>query len=105
MTLCRIALALLAAIAAGCGKDSGSGNPKAHAPASGAPEDPFAALGTEDARLARAQRTCPVSSDELGAMGTPVKIIVKDRTVFLCCEGCREKILADPDTYLAKLGK
>ena len=25
--------------------------------------------------------------------------------VFICCEGCRERLLADPDRYLAKLPK
>ena len=36
-------------------------------------------------------------------MGEPVKVVVKERTVFLCCDGCTKKLLADPDKYLAKL--
>jgi Cu(I)/Ag(I) efflux system membrane fusion protein len=36
-------------------------------------------------------------------MGTPPKVDVNGRTVFLCCEGCRARLLADPEKYLAKL--
>jgi hypothetical protein len=30
-------------------------------------------------------------------------VIVKGATVFLCCAGCEEKMMKDPETYLAKL--
>lgn len=36
-------------------------------------------------------------------MGTPVKVMVKEQPVFLCCKGCRRKALADPDRTLAKV--
>jgi YHS domain-containing protein len=38
-------------------------------------------------------------------MGAPVKMEVKGQTVFLCCPGCKDKLLANPDEYLAKLNK
>jgi hypothetical protein len=41
----------------------------------------------------------------LGSMGTPVKVVISGKPVFLCCEGCREKALADPDGTLAKAEK
>jgi Cu(I)/Ag(I) efflux system membrane fusion protein len=41
----------------------------------------------------------------LGSMGTPIKVDVKGRAVFICCEGCRESLLAEPKKYLAKLSK
>lgn len=62
----------------------------------------LAKLTPEDRRLAAAQGFCPVMTDNrLGVMGTPVKIMVKDQPVFLCCAGCRTKALADPDRTLA----
>ena len=70
-----------------------------------ADNDAFAGLSAEDAKLAKAQKTCPVSGEELGSMGAPIKVTVKDRTVFLCCDMCRKKIVAEPDKYLAKLDK
>ena len=69
-----------------------------------AKSDGFSGMSAADAAAAKAQKTCPVSGDPLGGdMGPPTKITVKGRTVFLCCEGCRKKILANPDKYLAKL--
>ncbi len=56
-----------------------------------------------DKELIRKQKICPVSGQPLGAMGEPVKVVVKGRTVFLCCAGCKKKLLADPDKYLKKL--
>ena len=60
-------------------------------------------LSPEDQALADKQKNCPVGGEALGSMGTPVKVMVGDRAVFLCCEGCREAIEKDPQKYLAKL--
>lgn len=65
----------------------------------------LAKLSPEDRTLAEKQKTCPVSGEQLGLMGTPVKLDVKNQAVFICCDGCREKLLANPDEYLAKLNK
>lgn len=65
----------------------------------------LAELPPEDRLLAEQQKICPVSGQPLGSMGKPVKLIVRNRTVFLCCEGCRDILLADPDKYLARLKK
>ena len=63
-----------------------------------------AELSREDQRLVAAQEFCPVMPDKrLGVMGPPLKVIVKDQPVFLCCKGCRRKALADPDKTLAKV--
>jgi len=62
-------------------------------------------LSAQDQQLIKQQKTCPVSGLPLGSMGPPVKVIVEGRPVFLCCEGCREKLLAEPAKYLAKLNK
>ena len=66
-------------------------------------ETSISMLDEEDQKLARAQKTCPVSDQPLGSMGTPIKLEVKGKTVFLCCAGCKKRILRDPDKYLAKL--
>ena len=60
-------------------------------------------LAPADREAARGQAVCPVTGEKLGSMGKPVKISVKGRTVFLCCEGCKEAIEKDPEKYLAKL--
>lgn len=47
-----------------------------------------------------AQKTCPVSGEDLGSMGTPIKVMRGDRSIFLCCPQCLKKVEADPDTFL-----
>lgn len=63
----------------------------------------LAKLGPEDRRLAEAQSCCPITDEPLGSMGVPVKLKVRDEPVFLCCESCREKALADPGKTLARV--
>jgi len=63
----------------------------------------LAKLSADDRALAEKQKVCPVGGGELGAMGVPYKLTVKDRVVFLCCEHCKGDIEADPDKFLAKL--
>src|SRR5262249_20871752 len=71
------------------------------------PQPPLTAtlgrLTDEDRSLGERQRPCPVTGLALGSMGTPVKQVVSGRAVFLCCAGCRAKLLADPGRYLARL--
>ena len=64
----------------------------------------LAKLAPEDAAAAERQHICPVSGEMLGTMGTPLKVHVKDQDVWICCEGCKDQLITDPDTYLAKLG-
>ncbi|WP_425399046.1 hypothetical protein [Aeoliella sp.] len=63
----------------------------------------LAKLSPEDADSAMKQHFCPVSGEMLGVMGAPIKVDVNGKQVWICCEGCRDKLLADPDKYLAKL--
>jgi YHS domain-containing protein len=64
-----------------------------------------------DREAALAQKICAVNVDEdgkpvhLGAMGAPVKEVVKGKTVYLCCKGCIDDLKKDPDKYLAKIAK
>ena len=65
----------------------------------------LAELSPEDRAVAEKQRICPVTGELLGSMGAPMKVEVKGQTVFICCEGCKEELLAKPDEYLAKLNQ
>jgi hypothetical protein len=63
----------------------------------------LAKLSPEDAASAAKQHVCPVSGEMLGVMGAPEKVDVNGRQVWICCDGCRDKLLSDPEPYLAKL--
>lgn len=49
------------------------------------------------------QKTCPVTGEELGKMGTPVPVVVKGHLIYVCCKGCVAKVKASPDEFLAKV--
>ena len=49
------------------------------------------------------QKKCPVTDEDLGSMGTPIAVQVKDETVYACCQGCVKKLQPHPDHYLAKV--
>ena len=83
------------------GGDAGSGNPAPAVAADDKGPAPDAKL--TDKELIAKQKTCPVTDEPLGSMGKPVKVVVKGRRVFLCCAGCKKKLLANPDKYLKKL--
>lgn len=65
----------------------------------------LAKLSPQDAASAEKQHFCPVSGEMLGTMGAPKKIDVNGQHVWICCDGCKDKLLANPDEYLAKLQK
>ncbi len=57
-------------------------------------------LSRDDQKLVELQRFCPVTKLRLGSMGTPTFVMIKNRRVALCCDGCREDLLADPEPLL-----
>jgi len=60
-------------------------------------------LPPEDRKLAEAQKFCAVHDDnKLGAMGPPVKVMLNDKPVFLCCKSCKAAAEREPEKYLAK---
>jgi multidrug efflux pump subunit AcrA (membrane-fusion protein) len=61
------------------------------------------AVSDADQRLIKTQRNCPITGKALGSMGTPVKIMIHKRPVFLCCDGCRRKALDHPEQTLKKV--
>lgn len=62
-------------------------------------------LPAEDQPLAMEQLVCPVSGENLGSMGKPLKVTAKGQSLFLCCSGCEDEVKSDPDAVLAKLKK
>ena len=105
---------LVAVIAAGGGyaawKHYGHGCCRAVAGAE-EPKDAGTTPEPDDAALIASQRYCPVMPDtKLGEMGEPIKLMVKgkdgkEEPVFVCCKGCKRKVLADPDRMLAKVAE
>jgi Cu(I)/Ag(I) efflux system membrane fusion protein len=64
----------------------------------------LAKLSASDRRLAEAQRFCAVqTANRLGSMGPPVKIMIQDQAVFLCCAGCRQEATDHPQQTLTTL--
>lgn len=63
----------------------------------------FSALTAVDRTAAEVQKTCPVTGEPLGSMGTPPKVTVNGKEIFICCAGCEEALHAHPEKYLAEL--
>ena len=55
-----------------------------------------------DELLISLQTTCPVSGQPLGSMGKPPKITIGDKSLFVCCAGCTDKLEANADAYIKK---
>jgi Cu/Ag efflux protein CusF len=68
-------------------------------------KESLAKLSPQDRKLAEAQKFCAVQGKEsrLGSMGPPVKIMLKDEPVFLCCKGCTKEAQAHPEKTLARV--
>ena len=61
-------------------------------------------LSADERELARLQKFCVVLPDKRrGAMGPPRKIMVNGVAAFVCCEGCQEEALANPEKTLVQL--
>lgn len=65
----------------------------------------MAALSSEDRPLAESQGYCAVNSEPLGSMGTPVKLVLNEKAVFVCCKGCEKRAKANPEKTLAKVAE
>lgn len=53
-----------------------------------------------DAKAVAALKNCPVSKEDLGSMGGPLKVTRGDKATFICCKGCLKEIQANPDKFL-----
>lgn len=64
----------------------------------------LALLDESDGPRIERQKVCPVLGGPLGSMGTPVKVLVGDQPMYLCCKGCVSKVRENPELYLKKVG-
>jgi membrane fusion protein, copper/silver efflux system len=62
----------------------------------------LSALSAADRARALQQRTCPVTRKPLGSMGTPTRVTIDGKLIFLCCEGCETTLKNNPGKYLPK---
>lgn len=67
------------------------------------PTPPAPPATSEDEKLIAIQKICPVTDEELGSMGAPVKVMVDGRAVFICCKGCEKELKANAKKYLTKI--
>jgi hypothetical protein len=77
-------------------------------PDTGGPSDPLFVnldlLSPEDRRLVKSQQTCAAGGCDarLGAGGRPLKVVLQDQPVFLCCEQCEQWARAHPAETLVR---
>jgi Cu(I)/Ag(I) efflux system membrane fusion protein len=60
-------------------------------------------LPPDERAAAERQKLCPITGMPLGSMGTPVKIDLRGKTIWLCCAGCEAEAAENPDKTLQKL--
>jgi uncharacterized protein (TIGR03000 family) len=60
-------------------------------------------LAPKDRKQAAEQKFCALQPENrLGAMGRPVKVMLKGKPVFLCCEACVKQARGAPERTLAR---
>ena len=93
------------------GGSSGGGSTPSKTVRPSTPEDTdakidlaLAKLKPEDRKLAASQKFCPILTESrLGSMGVPIKVIVNDQPVFVCCNGCTKQAAKEADATLKKV--
>lgn len=85
------------------GKDASVSGPKEGKELVHAIQEQLSKLGPEDGKLAAAQVFCVVMDESrLGSMGVPIKVMVEDQPVFVCCKGCVRRAQMNPKETLEK---
>ncbi len=54
---------------------------------------------------AEKQHVCPVSGEMLGTLSKPTKMTVKEKDVWICCDGCRNTSKKEPEKFLTKVSR
>ncbi|MCA9183441.1 MAG: efflux RND transporter periplasmic adaptor subunit [Planctomycetales bacterium] len=60
----------------------------------------IAKLPVDDQVLAKLQVLCPVTEQPLGSMGKPLKVVVDDDAVMVCCKACIGAVKKNADRIL-----
>jgi hypothetical protein len=110
MTIRRLLFVLatpVLALVVGCGATPSTPPPKAGPPETTVPADDkvraaLDKLPDADRKIAEDQKLCPITDEELGSMGVPVKVPLDGEVVFVCCKGCVEDAEKDPRGTLKK---
>ncbi len=99
--------AAMALFLTGCGSVQDANSQAQHADHNEKEEQKasFAKLGDVDRALAEAQGYCAVTAEPLGSMGPPLKLLINEQPVFVCCKGCEKKAKSNPDKTLAKVAE
>jgi hypothetical protein len=109
-----LSVLLISAVLVGCNNSPSTSDDKAHEMKStdtGGEVDAeitaaLAELSEEDRIAAEAQKFCAVAQESrLGSMGAPFKLMIEGQPVFLCCEGCKDGALKDPQAALAAVAQ
>jgi membrane fusion protein, copper/silver efflux system len=79
--------------------------PQSSADSDAANQAALAKLAPADRALVEEQKFCPVTGNALGSMGTPLKLMIEDQPVFLCCEGCKGEAIKNSKATLDKVAK
>jgi YHS domain-containing protein len=105
-----VSLALVSAVAAGCGNGEHADEHAGHRHGSGeAPAAAPAASGHELKKLAKPSasyplKTCVISGDKLGGeMGEAIAYSYDGTEVQFCCPDCVEEFKKDPEKSLAQI--
>ena len=69
------------------------------------PRVTLAVLGEGDRDGIARQQVCPVTGAKLGSMGDPIKVLIGDQPLYLCCQGCVAKVKNAPETYIPKVSQ
>lgn len=105
-TLALAAFALSTAFADDHEKEKAGHSHAAHKPDEAKIKAAMAKLSDADRTAAAAQRYCPMMDTvRLGAMGTPIKVMLDGKPVFLCCAGCKDDAVEGGKETLAKAEK
>lgn len=65
----------------------------------------IANLPPVEQKVALKQGICPITREPLGSMGTPIKVQVGDRSIYVCCQGCVSTLLERSMNDLPKAEK
>lgn len=56
----------------------------------------------DQAGIAR-QKICPVMNTPLGDHGAPIKLVVGDQPIYVCCKGCVSQVQDNPEAFLGSV--
>ena len=91
-------------ISPGCSSSSTQPVVPSEASQEAAIEQSINRLPEDDRAVAKQQRFCAVMEKErLGQRDTPIKVVIGERSVFVCCDGCASEAKRNPDKTLDTL--